>query len=142
MLLSIHLASAVTPQAPIRKMPLSPMDQLHLNTAAGFLRIGEAMDAWNELKSIAPLNRAKTEVLAVRLAVCRALKKRELGEEIARTLVKREPHSVMHVVALAQIMGHREGQLALHRSAPATSVHDGVHLGLRITACCLATSNQ
>jgi hypothetical protein len=93
-------------------MPLSDTDQLHLNTAAGFLQIGEPMDAWNELEMITPLNRAKTEVLTVRLAVCRALKMWELAEEIARTLIRREPHNVMHVVALAEVMGKREGPVA------------------------------
>lgn len=93
-------------------MPLSPTDQLHLNTAAGFLQIGEPMDAWTELERITPLNRAKTGVLTVRLAVCRALQKWELAEEIARTLIRREPGNVMHVVALAEVMGHREGPTA------------------------------
>lgn len=93
-------------------MPLYSTDQLRLNTAAGFLRIGEAMDAWNELECITPLNRAKREVLTVRLAVCRALKKWELAEEVARTLIKREPENMMHVVALAEIMGYREGPIA------------------------------
>ena len=45
------------------------------------------MGAWNELERIAPLNRAQTKVLTVRLAVCRALKNWELAED------------VMHVVA-------------------------------------------
>lgn len=93
-------------------MPLSDTDQLHLNTAAGFLQIGEPMAAWNELEEITPLNRAKTEVIVVRLAVCRALKMWELAEEIARTLIRREPSNVMHVVALAEVMGKREGPAA------------------------------
>ena len=54
-------------------MPLSPLDQLHLNTTAGFLQIGEPMDAWNELERITPLNRANAAVLAARLADRRAL---------------------------------------------------------------------
>jgi len=87
-------------------------DQLHLETAAGFLQLGDAMDAWNELEKIAPLNRAQTNVLTVRLAVCRALKNWELAEELARTLIKREPKNIMHVVALAEVMGHREGPVA------------------------------
>jgi predicted Zn-dependent protease len=70
------------------------------------------MDAWNELERIAPLNRAKTEVLTVRLAVCRALKDWEQAEEIARTLIRREPGNVMHVVTLAEAVGHREGPAA------------------------------
>ena len=93
-------------------MPLSDTDQLHLNTAAGFLQIGEPMDAWRELEMITPLNRAKTEVLTVRLAACRALKMWELTEEVARTLIRREPQNVMHVVALAEVMGKREGPAA------------------------------
>jgi len=93
-------------------MPLSPTDQLHLNTSAGLLQIGEPMDAWNELECITPLNRAKTEVLTVRLAVCRALKDWGLAEEVARTLIRREPQNIMHVVALAEVMGRREGPVA------------------------------
>jgi hypothetical protein len=88
---------------------MTATDQLHLNTAAGLLQIGEPLDAWHELECIAPLNRAKTEVLVVRLAVCRALKDWKQAEEIARTLIRREPHNVMHVVVLAEVMGKREG---------------------------------
>ena len=89
-------------------MSLTPTHQLHLNTAAGLLQISEPMDAWHELECIAPLNRAKTEVLTVRLAVCRAPKDWEQAEELARTLIRREPHNIMHVVALAEVMGRRE----------------------------------
>ena len=93
-------------------MPLSATDQLRLNTAAGFLQIGEPMDAWHELEMISPLNRAKTEVLTVRLAACRALKMWDLAEEVARTLIRREPQNVMHVVVLAEVMGKLEGPAA------------------------------
>lgn len=37
---------------------MTALDQLHLNTSAGFLQIGEPMDAWNELEMITPLSRA------------------------------------------------------------------------------------
>jgi len=93
-------------------MALNATDQLHLNAAAGHLQLGDAMDAWHELKMITPVNRAQAEVLSVRLAVCRALKNWEAAEEIARTLIKREPSNIMHVVALAEVMGHREGPVA------------------------------
>jgi len=36
----------------------------------------------------------------------------ELAEEITRTLIKREPQNVMHVVALAEVMGKREDPIA------------------------------
>jgi Tfp pilus assembly protein PilF len=93
-------------------MPLSPTDQLHLNTAAGHLQLGDAMDAWRELEMIAPQARAQTEVIVVRLAVCRALKMWEAAEDVARALIKREPENIMHVVALAEVMGKREGPVA------------------------------
>jgi hypothetical protein len=93
-------------------MGLNATDHLHLNAAAGHLQLGDAMGAWHELEMIAPLNRAQTEVLTVRLAVCRALKDWEQAEEIARTLIRREPHNIMHVVALAEVMGRREGPIA------------------------------
>jgi hypothetical protein len=91
---------------------MTTTDLLHLNAAAGFLQIGEPMDAWNELEEITAANRAEIEVLTVRLAVCRALEKWELAEEVARYLVKHDPHNVMHVVALAEAVGHREGPVA------------------------------
>jgi len=91
---------------------MTTTDRLHLNAAAGHLQLGDAMDAWHELEMITPLNRAQTEVLGVRLAVCRALKNWEAAEEVARTLIKREPENIMHVVALAEVMGHREGPVA------------------------------
>ena len=36
----------------------------------------------------------------------------ELAEDVARTLIKREPENIMHVVALAEVMGNREGPVA------------------------------
>lgn len=93
-------------------MPLSTTDQLHLNTAAGFLHIGDAMAAWHELEEIEPKHRADTEVLSLRLDACRKLAKWELAEELSRLLIAREPQNVMHVVALAEVMGHREGPVA------------------------------
>jgi Tfp pilus assembly protein PilF len=93
-------------------MPLTPTDQLHLNTAAGFLQIGDAMAAWNELEEIEAKNRGTTEVLTARLAVCRPLGQWELAEELARLLIAREPNNIMHVVALAEVMGKREGPVA------------------------------
>ena len=93
-------------------MPLSSTDQLHLNTAAGFLQIGDAMAAWNELEEIEAKNRGATEALTARLAVCRPLGQWELAEELERLLIAREPNNIMHVVALAEIMGRREGPVA------------------------------
>ncbi len=48
----------------------------------------------------------------MRHAVCRALKMWEVAEDVARTLIKQEPENIMHVVALAEVMGYREGPVA------------------------------
>jgi predicted Zn-dependent protease len=93
-------------------VPLNTTDQIRLNSAAGHLQLGDALDAWHELEMIAPQARAQTEVLVVRLAVCRGLKMWEAAEEVARALIKREPTNIMHVVALAEVMGKREGPVA------------------------------
>jgi hypothetical protein len=39
-------------------VPLTTTDQTRLNSAAGHLQLGGAMDAWHELEMITPLNRA------------------------------------------------------------------------------------
>jgi hypothetical protein len=41
-------------------VPLNTTDRLHLNTAAGHLQLGDALDAWHELEMIAPHARAQT----------------------------------------------------------------------------------
>jgi len=48
----------------------------------------------------------------VRLAVCRAPNDKELAKVIARTLMQREAHNIMRVVALAEAMSEREGPIA------------------------------
>jgi hypothetical protein len=55
-------------------MPFSPTDQLHLNSAAGFLPIGEPMDPWAEPERIAPANLLRTETLTVDTLRHRTLK--------------------------------------------------------------------
>ena len=50
-------------------------------------------------------------MLTVCLAVCRSPKDWELAEEIARTLIEREPNNIMHTVALAEVVGRREDRI-------------------------------
>jgi hypothetical protein len=70
------------------------------------------MAAWNELEEIDGKNRGTNAVLGLRLDVCRKLGQLELSEELARTLIAREPNSIMHIVALAEVMAKREGPIA------------------------------
>jgi tetratricopeptide (TPR) repeat protein len=80
-----------------------------LHAAQGYLGLGMAMEAWNELERIAPKHKAAPAVLKVRLEVARALGQWEMVAELARHLAKVEPEESLHVFNLAQAMRQLEG---------------------------------
>jgi hypothetical protein len=57
-------------------------------------------DANDQLEKIDPFNRAAPEVLAVRLAIYRGLKKWELMQQIAKRLKQFEPDNVQWTISL------------------------------------------
>lgn len=85
----------------------------HLNAALGYLGLGMAQEAWNELEQVDAEDRGKPDVLKVRVEVARALGKWELVAELARHLSKIEPDESLHVFNLAQALREIEG----HESA-------------------------
>ncbi len=56
-------------------MPLEPPDQQYCQAAVGYVELGMFVEADSELDKIDPFCRALPEVLAVRLAIYRGLKK-------------------------------------------------------------------
>ena len=86
-------------------MDLSPEQQKqlfkHLRAADGYLDLGMAIEAWDELESIEAEHRSFGEVLKIRLKVCRALEKWEIMSEIAQFLAKNEPDESNHLLNLA-----------------------------------------
>ena len=72
-----------------------------LNAAIGYLNLGMAKDAWNELEEIASEERSRPEVLKVRVEVCRALKQWEMMAEVSNHLRKIEPDEVEHPLNMA-----------------------------------------
>jgi len=84
-------------------------DKVRLEAAEGFLGLGMARDAWDELEQIEASNRGLPPVLKVRLEVARAMGKWEMVEAEARHLVKIEPEESLHVFSLAQAMRHLKG---------------------------------
>jgi tetratricopeptide (TPR) repeat protein len=80
-----------------------------LHAAQGYLGLGMAQDAWDELERIAPKHKAAPAVLKVRLEVARALGNWQLVEQLARHLAKFEPDESLHVFNLAQAMRQLEG---------------------------------
>jgi tetratricopeptide (TPR) repeat protein len=94
----------------MREMSLAPQStNARLQAAQGYLGLGMAMDAWNELEEIPAAKRAHPRVLKVRLEVSRALGQWELVAELARHLSKVEPDDSLHVLNLGQAMRQLEG---------------------------------
>ena len=69
-----------------------------LNAAVGYLNLGMPQDAWNELEDIEAKDRARPEVLKVRVEVCRALESWEMMAEVSNHLRKIEPDEVGHAL--------------------------------------------
>jgi tetratricopeptide (TPR) repeat protein len=82
-------------------MPLESPDQQHWQAAVGYVELGMFEDANDQLEKIDPFNRAAPEVLAVRLAIYRGLKKWELMQQIAKRLKEFEPDNVQWTISLA-----------------------------------------
>jgi Tfp pilus assembly protein PilF len=81
--------------------PESLTVQKRLNAALGYLGLGMPQDAWNELEDIEAKDRARPEVLKVRVEVCRALKQWEMMAEVSNHLRKIEPDEVEHPLNMA-----------------------------------------
>ena len=74
----------------------SPRHLKRLNAAVGSLNLGMPQDAWNELEDIDAKDRARPEVLKMRVEVCRARKQWEMMAEVSNHLRKIEPDEVSH----------------------------------------------
>jgi hypothetical protein len=62
--------------------------------AVGYVELGMFQEANDQLENIDPFNRAAPEVLAVRIAVYRGLKKWELMREVAKRLAEFQPDEI------------------------------------------------
>ncbi len=81
-----------------------------LNAVQGYLHLGMPMDAWEELECIPAGNRARPEVLKIRVDVCRALEKWELVAEVTRHLAKLEPEDSRHIINHAAAVRVMKGE--------------------------------
>ena len=79
-----------------------------LEAAQGYLGLGMSMDAWNELENIEARHRHFSEVLKIRVEVCRALEKWELMAELCRFLARGEPDDAGHAINLAYAVRRHE----------------------------------
>jgi len=82
----------------------------HLEAAIGYLGLGMAEDAWNELESIDAKHRTLLDVLKIRLEVCRAMAKWHLMAEIAGHLHRAEPEDPSHPIDLAHAIRRIHGE--------------------------------
>ena len=79
-------------------MPLEPADQQYWQAAVGYIELGMFSEADSELDKIDFFCRALLEVLAVRLAIYRVLKKWELMQQLAKRLKEFEPDNVQWTI--------------------------------------------
>lgn len=93
-------------------MEMSPEERhtlaKHLEATQGYLGLGMAMEAWNELESIDARHRQLAEVLTARVEICRAMEKWEMMVEICRFLAQGEPNAASHVLNLAYAVRRHE----------------------------------
>jgi tetratricopeptide (TPR) repeat protein len=82
-------------------MPLEPPDQKFFQAACGYAQLGMFLDANEELEKIDPYCRAAPEILALRVAIYRGLKKWELMAAISKRLVAFQPDDVQWTVSFA-----------------------------------------
>src|SRR4029077_10934378 len=81
-------------------VPLEPPDQQYWQAAVGYVELGMFQDANDQLEKIDPFNRAAPEVLAIRLAIYRGLKKWELMQQTAKRLKQLDPDNVEWTIQL------------------------------------------
>src|SRR5437667_11760721 len=82
-------------------MPLEPPDQKFFEAACGYAQLGMFLDANEELENVDPYCRAAPEILALRVAIYRGLKKWELMAAISKRLVEFQPYDVQWTVSFA-----------------------------------------
>lgn len=93
----------------------------HLQAAVGFLELGMALDANDEIEAIEPARKTCSEVLSVRVEIFHALSKWELMEVVARQLVFQQPDEPQNFISLAfatrRAIGVQEALAVLARVA-------------------------
>lgn len=67
--------------------------QRHTTAASGYLDLGMGQEAWDELDSMPPQDRARCEVVVMRLVILQAMARWDKAAEIARGSTRREPVS-------------------------------------------------
>jgi tetratricopeptide (TPR) repeat protein len=71
--------------------PLKPPDSFHVQSAQGWLELGNAVEANEELGKIAPELRSHPDVLKVRWEAYAAARKWEAALEVAAALIQHDP---------------------------------------------------
>ena len=84
-------------------MPLEPPDQQYWQAAVGYVELGMFAEADSELDKIDPFCCALPDVLALRLAIYRGLKKWELMQQIGKRLKEFEPDHGQWTISLAYV---------------------------------------
>ncbi len=97
--------------------PLEPPDSHHVQSAQGWLELGNPLEANEELEKVAPSLRVHPDVLEVRLQIYARSKKWEACVDIAEAIVQQAPERVFGWIqrsfALHELKRTREARDAL-----------------------------
>lgn len=88
---------------------LEQRDIFHLRAAEGWLELGDAASAANELEAISPAEKAHPAVLAIRCAIYLKAEKWGPAAEIARTLAETQPEEPGGWINLAYATRRKAG---------------------------------
>ncbi len=123
--------------------PLEPPDSAHLDAAQGWLDLGNAAEAGEELGKISPINQAHPEVLQVRWRVAAQAGQWQACLEIATVLTQTRPdhrfgwlHRAMSLRKLNRIAEARDVLLSVLDNFEANSTFP------YYLACCFAQLGQ
>jgi predicted Zn-dependent protease len=111
-----------------------------ITTAAiGFCELGMWEDAWNELESLEPEERALPEVLRIRLGILIALKRWESAALLAEGMIARgedSPVTWLHgALAIRQLRSIEEARAFLLRAEPSLGSDATFHYTLATFEC-------
>jgi len=73
----------------------------HLRAAIGYLELDMPIDAADELESLPPEDRTRSEVLRIRCAIYTKTESWELLDVVAKEMAKREPKEPLWVINMA-----------------------------------------
>jgi tetratricopeptide (TPR) repeat protein len=89
--------------------PLEPPDGIHLRAAVGWLELGDAVSAHDELDEMTPEARAHPAVLFIRCQIYLKVEKWDMAAEVSKNLTKLLPENAASWIHFAYALRRKTG---------------------------------